>query len=79
MQIQGGVLLIALGDRLSDGQGGPDCSLGVVLVGARGPEQRHHGVADELLHRAAIALQVGPKSLVVGGQQPSNILHIQPF
>jgi hypothetical protein len=50
MQIQGGVLLVGLGDRLPDRQRCPDCSLGVVLVGGRGAEQGHHGIADELLH-----------------------------
>ena len=32
----------------------------IVLVERRDPEDRHHGVADELLHRAAMALQSRP-------------------
>jgi hypothetical protein len=35
-------------------------------VGGWGAEQGHDGVADELLHRPAIALQVGPQPGVVG-------------
>ena len=34
---------------------GPDRPLGVVLVGRRGAPDGHHGVADELLDRAAVA------------------------
>jgi hypothetical protein len=79
MQIQGGVLLVALGDRLPDGQRGPHRPLRVVLVRGRGPEQGHHGVADELLHRPAIALQVGPKPGVVGGEHGADVLHVQPL
>ena len=37
-------------------RGGADGAEGVVLVGDRDAEDRHHGVADELLHGAAVAL-----------------------
>jgi hypothetical protein len=38
------------------GAHGPD---GVVLVRRRSPEERHHRVADELLDRSAVALELG--------------------
>jgi hypothetical protein len=77
MQIQRGVLLVELGDRLPNRQGGPDGSLGVVLMGDGGAGQGHHGIADELLHRPAIALQVRPQPGVVGGQQATDVLDVQ--
>ena len=43
-------------DRIDELETGADAPLGVVLVGDRGAPDRHHGVADELLDRAAVAL-----------------------
>jgi hypothetical protein len=77
LQSQCGVSLVQLGDRLPDGEGGPDRPLGVVLVGHRRAEQGHHGVADELLHRSPEAFQVGPEALVVGGEHTSDVLDVQ--
>ena len=42
---------------------------GVVLVGDRHPEDRHHRVSDELLHRAAVRLDDSAHPLEVGRQQ----------
>ena len=54
-----GACLEARAERL-DGvdqlEGGADAALGVVLVGDRRAPDGHHGVADELLDRAAVAL-----------------------
>ena len=47
-----------LGQRLHDRQGRADRPLRIVLVGGRHPEQGHDRVADELLHRAAVALEL---------------------
>ena len=43
-------------DRVDQLEGGPDGPLGVVLVGGRRAPDGHHRVADELLDRAAVAL-----------------------
>jgi hypothetical protein len=60
-------------------QGRPDRPLRVVPVGRRGPEQGHHGVADELLHRPPVALQLGSEAGVVGAQHPPDVLDVQPL
>ena len=44
------------GDRVDEVEGGADGALGVVLGRDRGAPDGHHGVADELLDRAAVAL-----------------------
>ena len=41
-------------DLLQRGERGTDGAFRVVLVGERDAEGRHHGVAGELLHRAAV-------------------------
>ena len=40
-------------------------ALGVVLVGRRRAEERHDRVADELLDRAAVSLELGADALVI--------------
>jgi MoxR-like ATPase len=42
----------------------------------RSPEESDHRVADELLHRAAEALQLPAQALVVGRKQRANVLRI---
>ena len=61
-------------DRLQDPQRGPHSPLGVVLVRDRSAEDRHDGVADELLDRAAEALDVGLHALVVRTQCRADVL-----
>ena len=61
VEIDARVLLVHLRQRVADRQRGPDCPFGVVLVRGRGAEHRHHRVPDELLHRAASALQLLPE------------------
>jgi len=48
---------------------GPHRPEGIVLVRAREAEHRHHRVADELLHRAAVALDGDPHLLVPPAQE----------
>ena len=43
--------------------------LGIVLVRRRRAEERHHGVADELLDGAAVALELGADALVVRAEE----------
>ena len=50
------------GQRVSHLARGPHRSKRIVLVQHRHAEHRHHGVADELLHRAAMALDDPPAS-----------------
>ena len=59
------VLGVQLVDRPANGERGANRALRVVLVGVRRAEQRKHGVAAELLERAAVALELGPDARVV--------------
>ena len=53
-----------------DRERGAHRALGVVLVRDRRTEYRHHGVADELLDRAAVPLELVRARRVVRGEQP---------
>ncbi len=52
-------------------------ALGVVLVGRRRAEQRHHGVADELLHRPAMPLELLAQLLVIRTEDRLDVLRIE--
>ena len=65
--------------RLPDGQGRAHGPLRIVLVGDRGAEEGDGGVADELLHRSAEALELGAHPGVVRGEHAANLLGIEPF
>ena len=58
LELDGRLAVVQLGDRVADRERRADRALGVVLVRDRRAEQRHHRVADELLHRAAVALEL---------------------
>jgi hypothetical protein len=45
----------------------------------RRPEDRHHGVADELLDGSAATLELGAESIVVGPQDCLDVLGVQRF
>ena len=45
----------------------------------RGAEEGHHGVADELLDRAAEALELGAQAQVVAGEQGADVLGVEPL
>jgi hypothetical protein len=51
--------------------------LRVVVVRGRGAEERHDGVADELLDGAAVPLELRAESLVVGTQEGLDVLRIE--
>ena len=51
-------------------------ALGVVLVRGRRAEERHHGIADELLDGAAVTLELRADALVVGAQERLDVLGI---
>ena len=69
--------LVHLRDRLLDRKSRSDRALGVVLVGDRRPEDRDDGVADELLDRAAVALELVPQSSVVGSEESADVLRVE--
>ena len=63
-------------DRVDEVERGPDRPLGVVLVSDRGAPHRHHGVADELLDRAAVAADDLADSLEVAVLQLADLLGV---
>jgi hypothetical protein len=58
-----------LGDGVSRADGRARGAQGVVLVQLRRAEDRHHRVADELLHRAAVRLDRAPYRVEVTRHQ----------
>ena len=78
-QVELRVGLVQLRDRVADRQGRANGTLRVVLVRDRGAEQRDDGVADELLHGAAEALELRAYAPVVGGEQLADVLGIEPL
>jgi hypothetical protein len=71
------VLRVQLADRLVDGERGAHGALGVVLVSDRRPEERDDGVADELLHRAAVGLELLADSGVVRSEPRAHVLGVE--
>ena len=64
---------------LAHGVGGPHGALGIVLMGHRRAEERHHGVADELLDGTAVALELLARPPVVRVEHPANVLGVEPL
>jgi hypothetical protein len=63
--------------RVADRQRRPDGALRVVVVRHRRAEDGHHRVADELLDRAAVALELAAEPLVVRPQDRLDVLRIE--
>ena len=66
-----------LADPVADRERRADGALGVVLVRDRRAEDGHHRVADELLDRAAEALELGAQARVVGPQERPDVLWVE--
>jgi hypothetical protein len=64
---------------VADCERGPDRPLGIVLVGDRGSEEGDDRIADELLDRAAEALELLANARVIVRQEGANVLWIEPF
>ncbi len=67
---------VELGHRGDEVERGAHCPLGVVLLRDRRPPHRHDGVADELLDRAAVALDQRSRRLEVARQQLARLLRV---
>ena len=70
---------VQLLDCLQDAQAGADGALRVVLVRDRGAEDGHDRVADELLDRASVALDLLPQPGVVGADAGADVLGVGRF
>jgi hypothetical protein len=75
-EIQPGTRGVRLGDGFEDGQATSHRPLGVVLVRHGCPEHGHDGIADELLHSAAVAFDLTTQSGMVGPEHGSHILRV---
>ena len=62
--------------EVADRKGCANGALGIVLVRRRRAEQRHDRVPDELLDRAAVALELRANALVVGPKDGLDVLGI---
>ena len=54
-------------------------ALRIVLMRRRSAEDRHHRVTDELLHRAAISLDLLPQPSVIGPDPRPDVLGVSRF
>ena len=68
---------LLLDHPVTDRQRSPDGALGIVLVRDRRAEQRHDGVADELLDRPAVVFELGAEPRVERRQERADILGIE--
>ncbi len=71
-----GVVVVQVVDRLEEAECGANRALGVVLVRDRRAEDRHHRVPDELLHGAAVPLDLLPQARVVRPDPRADILRV---
>ena len=62
--------------NVADRERGPYGALRVVLVRHRRAEQRHHSVADELLHRAAVVFELRANARVVRAEDGLHVLRV---
>ena len=69
--------VVLLARPVPDGEGGADRPQRVVVVRDRGPEERHHRVADELLHGPAALLELAAQPLPVRREHGADILRIE--
>ena len=69
------VLLLAR--PVADRERSTNGTLGVVLARDRRAEERHHGVADELLDRAAETLELAAQALPVRSEHRADVLRIE--
>ena len=74
-----GSAVVQLLDRLEDAEAGANGALGVVLVRDRRAEDGHHRVPDELLDRAAVALDLLPQARVVRADARADVLGVGGF
>ena len=77
LELEGRIALVELGDCRADRESGPNGALGIVLVRHRSAEERHDGIADELLNRAAVTLELVAEARVVRREQRANVLGIE--
>ena len=76
MVIADAQLELLLEREIADRERSANCALRVVLVRCRRTEERHYRIADELLDRAAVTLELRADALVVRAEQRLHVLGI---
>ena len=72
-------VVVELRDGRLHGEGRADGALGIVLVRDRRPEDRHDGVADVLVDRPAIALDLARQRGEERGQDSTQVFGVELF
>src|SRR5207244_1874675 len=68
---------VQLADRVLHRESGPDGALRIILAGHRRTEHRHDGIADVLVDRAAVALDLAREGAKERGKNAAQILGVQ--
>ncbi len=76
LQVETGIGLVQLHDRIKDRKARAYRPLGVVLVRHRSAAHSHHRVADELLHRGAVTLDLPTQARMVGPDASAHVLRV---
>jgi len=63
--------------RFPDPQGRMDRTLGVVLMGDRGPEERHDPIPKELIHRPLVAVDLGQHHLEGPAHEAMDVFRVE--
>ena len=69
-------LEVFLDGKVANCESGADSALGIVLMRGRCSEEGHHRIADELLDRAAVSLELRADAFVVRPQKRLHVLRI---
>ena len=76
VEVEAGLPLVQPVDRSPDRERRPDRPLGIVLMRHGRSEERHHGVADELLDRPAVVLEVLAQEGVIRRERAPHVLDV---
>ena len=72
-------LAVQVGEGGAHLSGRADRSKRIVVVDCRDAEDRHHGIADELLDRPAVPLEHRARLLEVARHHPLENFRVEPF
>src|SRR2546425_7477503 len=78
-ELQPRVLLVQFGDAIEHPEAGPYGPFGIVAVAERGAEDCHDRVADELLDRSPVLLDLPFDSVVVELERVPYVLRVGPI
>jgi hypothetical protein len=65
------------GHAAPDLEGSPDASFGIIAIGDRSPEDRHHAIADVLVHSPAVIGNACVGKVEKASEESVNFLGIE--